>query len=287
VVLGHVDPDGQQHERDHREPVPQGVEQVEGAAGAGDVGRLEQHEGLVDRRDPLGQGEPLSDQLLLDRLDERPQVEGDGVVLDRHRPTTLAGQGLDQRLVRHPVGLHPGVLERLALDDPLDLGADKALHAVGDRAGQPLQRRGGLGGQPAALHAGAQRVHHLGGERLDVDVGEDLGGDLVGDGLLDRGIRGQRRHRRYVPVGVGDLVAGPNRHPGERGQHTAEHDQQDRHDAPPPLAPAGPGGPWGGRRLSLGAQGRVLGPEPAQLRPLTLGQSGFLLHPCHGHSPSV
>ena len=200
-------------------------------------------------RDPLGQGEPLGDQLLLDRLDERRQVDADGVVLDRDRAATLAGQGLDQRLVGHPVGLDPGVLERLALDDPLDLGADKALHAVGDRAGQPLQRRGGLGGQPAALHAGAQRVHDLGGERLDVDVGEDLGGDLVGDGLLDRGIRGQRRDRGDVPVGVGDLVAGPHRHPGERCQHAAEHDQQDRHDGPPPLAPAGPGGPWAGRLL--------------------------------------
>jgi hypothetical protein len=40
VVLGHPDPDPEQHDGDDRQPDPQGVEQVEGVAGAGDVGRL-------------------------------------------------------------------------------------------------------------------------------------------------------------------------------------------------------------------------------------------------------
>jgi hypothetical protein len=48
--------------------------------------------------------------------------------------------------------------------------------------------------------------------------------------------------------------------------------------------PPGRGG-WGAAS-SLGAQGRVLGPQPVQLRPLVLGQSGFILHLCHRHSLS-
>ena len=287
VVLGDIDADPDQDQGDHRQPDPQGVEQAERALRAGDVLGLEQHERLVDLRDPLGQGEPLGDQPLLDRLDERRQVERDGVALHGDRAATLAGQRLDQRLVRHPVGLDPGVLERLALDDPLDLGADKALHAVGDRAGQPLQRRGGLGGQPAALHAGAQRVHDLGGERLDVDVGEDLGGDLVGDGLLDRGIRGQRRDGGDIAVGVGDLVAGPHRHPCQRRQHAAQHDQHHGHQRAPPLPPRPPGvsrcsfTARDGRLPLLRAQGGDLGAQPFQLRSLVLPELRSLLHRRH------
>jgi hypothetical protein len=146
VAFGHPDPDPEQHDGDDRQPDPERVEQVERGLGAGEVLDVEQDEGGVDLRDPGGQGEPGSNQPLLDRLDEGGQVDADGVVVHRDRPVALAGQGLDQRLVGDPVGLHPGIGERLALDDLADLGADKALYAVGQRAGEPAQPVGQLGG---------------------------------------------------------------------------------------------------------------------------------------------
>jgi len=83
--------------------------------------------------------------------------------------------------VGNPVGLDPGVGEGLALDDLADLGADKALDAAGQRPGEPPQPVGQLGADPL----GGQRVDRLVGQALDVQVGEDLGGDLDGDGRLD------------------------------------------------------------------------------------------------------
>ena len=99
----------------------------------------------------------------------------------------LAGQGGHQLGVGDPVGLHPGVGEGVTLDDVGDLGAGEALEAVGDRPRQGLE----LGGQPRGHAPLRQGVHHLGGQLLDVDVAEHLGGDLVGDGLLDRRVVGQ------------------------------------------------------------------------------------------------
>jgi hypothetical protein len=143
----------------------------------------------------------------------------------------LAGEGLDQRLVGDPVGLHPGISERLALDDLADLGTDEALDAAGQGPGEPAQPVGQLG--PDAL--GGQRVDRLVGQAPDIQVGEDLGGDLVGDGRLDGRVGGQRGHRADIAVGVGDLVARPDRHPGQRCQHPADHDQQHGHDGAPTL----------------------------------------------------
>jgi hypothetical protein len=144
VVLGDIHPQHQQDQHQHRQPDPQGVEQVEAAAHPGDVGGLEHGEGGVHLRDPRGQAEPGGNQLLLDGLDERRQVDAHAVAGDRHRPAALAGESLDELVVRQPVGLHPGVGERLALDDPGDLGAGEALHPIGDRAGQGLELVGDL-----------------------------------------------------------------------------------------------------------------------------------------------
>jgi len=67
---------------------------------------------------------------------------------------------------------------------------------------------------------GGQRVDCLVGQAPDIEVGQDLGGDLVGDGLLDGRVSGQRGDGADLAVGVGDLVAGPHRHPGQWRQHT-------------------------------------------------------------------
>jgi hypothetical protein len=253
VVHGHSDPDPEQHDGNDRQPHPERVEQVERGLCAGEVLDVEQDEGGVDLRDPGGQAEPGGDHPLLDRLDEGGQVDADGVALHRDRPVALAGQGLDQRLVGDPVGLRPGISERLTLDDLADLGTDKALDATGLRPGEPAKPVGHLGADPLL----GQRVDRLVGQALDIQIGEDLGGDLVGDGGLDGRVSGQRGHRADIPVGVGDLVAGPDRHPGQRRQHTPDHDQQDSDDCAPTL-------PW--HRTGAG--------HPA----FVAGQAGALIH---------
>jgi hypothetical protein len=173
--------------------------------------------------------------------------------------------------VGDPVGLHPGISERLGLDDLADLGADKALDTAFQRPREPLQ----LVGHLRAKAAGGQRVHRLVGQALDVEVGEDLGGDLVGDGLLDGRVSGQGGHRADIAVGVGDLVAGPHRHPGQRRQHTPNHDQQNSHDRAPPLPPRRPGA--GHARLVAGHAG-------ALVHGVTLPGSGASASPAVGDS---
>ena len=261
VVLGHEDADREQDDGDDRQPDPQGVEQVERATGPGEVLDVEQHEGGVDLRDAGGQVEPALDQPGLDRLDEWGQVESDRVALHGDRPVALPGEGLDQCLVGDPVGLDPGVGESLALDDLADLGADKALDAAGQRPSEPPQLVGRPGAQPPL----GQRVDRLVGQALDIQVGEDLGGDLIGDRPLDGRVAGQRGHRADIPVGVGDLVAGPHRHPGQRRQHTPNHDQHDSHDRAPTLPPRRPGAGHAG--LVAGQVGVLVhgaSPSPAQ-----------------------
>jgi hypothetical protein len=96
--------------------------------------------------------------------------------------------------VGDPVGLDPGVGEGLTLDDLADLGTDKALDAAFQRPGEPAEPVGHLGTQPPL----GQRVDRLVGQALDIQVGEDLGGDLVGDGGLDGRVGGQRGHRADI-----------------------------------------------------------------------------------------
>jgi hypothetical protein len=138
---------------------------------------------------------------------------------------------LNQGLVGDLVGLGPGVGEGLALDDLVDLGADKALDAAGQRPSEPLQ----LVGEPRGKTPLGQRVDRLVGQPLDIEVAEHLGGDLVGDRLLDGRVAGQRGHRADIAVGVGHLVAGPHHHPSQRGQHTANHDQHHGQNGAPAL----------------------------------------------------
>ena len=158
-------------------------------------------------------------------------VDADGVVGHRDRPVALAGEGPDSAWWATRLACTQASAERLALDDLADLGTDEALDAAGQGSGEPAQPVGQLGTN-ALL---GQRVDRLVGQALDVQVGEDLGGDLVGDGGLDGRVGGQRSDRADIAVGVGDLVAGPDRHPSQRRQHTADHDQHHGHDGAPTL----------------------------------------------------
>ena len=86
---------------------------------------------------------------------------------------------------------------RVKLSIPFASGTLSAWSWVGQLRRQPLV---------------PERFHRLRRDRLDVDVGEYLGGDLVGDGVLYCRLIGERAHRRDVPIGVGDLIAAPDRH---------------------------------------------------------------------------
>jgi hypothetical protein len=60
-----------------------------------------------------------------------------------------------------------------------------------------------MAGRGGAVQAGGV----LAGPRRNVDAIDHLGGEEVGDGVPDRGIGGQGRHRLDVPVGVEELAA--------------------------------------------------------------------------------
>ena len=71
-------------------------------------------------------------------------------------------------------------------------------------------------------------------DRLDVDPGEDLLGDPVDDGRLDRRVAGERRDRRDVPVGVADLVARPAGHDRRGRTQSGDHDEECGDGGAPP-----------------------------------------------------
>ena len=141
-------------------------------------------------------------------------------------------QHRDERLAGHPVHLHPRVRHPRAGDDLVDA----AVHESGDPAGQrsrhALQQRADPG-QALLRQLGSRLI----GQALHVDPGDDLAGDLVGEGVLDSRILDQRLHVGDIPAGVRDLVRRPHRHHRQRRQHAAEDDQQ-RRDRRPPAAPA-------------------------------------------------
>ncbi len=235
---------GRDQDRDHRHPPAEDLQQPEAAADLGEVGRGEHHELGVHLRDLGGGPEPGLDQGGLHPVDHRPDVDHDLVVLQHHRAAALAGEGLDHGCVPGPYRLFPDGGEGVAGDHPVGGG----VHQVGQR---PLQRSGqaaqqlGQPGRHALLGGGLGQVVHQG---LDVDLLRRGVGDPVGQGVLDVGVVGQRRHGGDEPVGVGDLVVGPDRDDREQRQHRRDHHQDDRAGGAQPvvllLAP--------GVRLQLG-----------------------------------
>lgn len=101
----------------------------------------------------------------------------------------------------------------LAGDDGAHLAADEALEAFDEWPGQRLQVGRGAGRQSLA----GDRVERLPGDGAEVDGGEDLPADRVGDSPLDDGIVRQRGDGVEVTVGVGDLAARPDCGCGQGG----------------------------------------------------------------------
>ena len=110
------------------------------------------------------------------------------------------------------------------------------MHESGDPAGQrsrhALQQRADPG-QALFRQVGSRLIS----QALHVDPGDDLAGELVREGVLDRRVLDQRLHVGDIPAGVRDLVRRPHRHHRQRRQDAAHDDQQHR-DRRPPASPA-------------------------------------------------
>ena len=124
------------------------------------------------------------------------------------------GDDLRVRAPQHPV---PQVLEPVGLDDPQRGVAHHLLGAPGD------ERRRRLGPIRQAV----------GDLALEVGRFDQRVRDADGDGLLHRGVVGERRHRVDELIRVQDRVADPDAHDGDRHEQADEHDEDTDQDAPP------------------------------------------------------
>ena len=111
----------------------------------------------------------------------------------------------------------PQVVELVGLDDPQRGVAHHLLGAPGD------ERRRRLGPIRKA-------VGDLGLEVGRFDQGVR---DADGDGLLHRGVVGERRHRVDELIRVQDRVADPDADDGDGHEQAHEHDEDADQDAPP------------------------------------------------------
>ena len=172
--------------------------------------------------------EAALDQVLLDQVDERAEAEDDLPVADADRAAALPGQRLDQLLVHRGVGLDPDPGELRARHYLVHLAVNESGDRAADRRAEGLQQRP----DPRQSMAG-QQAGGLIGVRGHVEVGGDLGRDLVGERVLDGRIVDQRLHVGHVTAGARDLVSGPDGQHRERSQQAADHDENDRDRGPP------------------------------------------------------
>ena len=114
----------------------------------------------VDGRDLADEAEAAVDQVLLDDVDERAQVQDDLAVLDADRAAALAGEHLHQFLVDEGVGLDPGPGEPRARHDLADLAVNGSGDPAGDRRGYRLEQRADFG-QSAAQTARPRPDRHI------------------------------------------------------------------------------------------------------------------------------
>src|ERR1039458_1963469 len=127
------------------------------------------------------------------------------------------------------VGPNPGLREPRARHDLVDLAVNEPGHPAGDRRGHRLEQRADFGQSTA---------RELGRGLIGVTGHVEPGGDLVGQGILDRRIVGQRFHGRHVAVSVADLVGRPDGQPRYRRHGAADHDEDRGSQGSPAEAPA-------------------------------------------------
>ena len=224
--------EGQQQQREYRQHDLQVVDQPVAGLCLDQVLGREQRQRRVDGWDLADEAEAALDQVLLDDVDERTQVQDNLAVLDADRAAALAGERLHQFLVDKGVGLDPGLGEPRARHDLVDLAVNESGGPAGDRRGLRLEQRA-ESGQPAARQLGGGLVGVTG----HVEPGGDLGRDLVGQGILDRRVVDERLHGRHVAASVADLVGRPDGQHRDRRQHAADHDEDRRHQGPPAQPP--------------------------------------------------
>jgi hypothetical protein len=217
---------------DHRQPGRDPVEQAEHSLGVGQVLRLDDGEGRVDLRNARSDGEALVDQLVLDRADERCDVDRDGALGDVNCLGPFAGQDGHHLGVGLAVGLDPGLLEDVGSHQSVDPVGDEAGDRAGERPADRFERGHGAWGQPLRVEG----VHDVPGHGLQVQVAEDDLLDLGRDGVLYGRIGGQGGDGLDIPVGVLYLVAGPGRQYGDRCEQSGDADQDagDQRTPPPP-----------------------------------------------------
>ena len=209
-------------EDEDRQHPPQRVEQAHGRLRALQAARVDELE-----LQPIGvdghvveDGDATVVELAAYAVDERREVEDD-LALFRRDELTAAGERLVDLCVRESVDLFPQRTEALRLQEVEDRVLGEVLQRVGQRTGEE--------GDPTR--------QFLLGQGLDVDVLEERVRETHRNGLEDLLVLGERRDGVHVAVGVEQIVVQPQRHHRDRCQHAAEHDENDRQDAPPPRYP--------------------------------------------------
>ena len=144
----------------------------------------------------------------------------------------MAGERLHQLLMDNGVGPDPSLREPRARHDLVDLAVNEPGGPAGERGGHRLEQSADSG-QSAARERGRGLIGVTG----HIQPGGDLGGDLVGHGILNRRIVDQRLHGRYKAASVADLAGHPDGQHRDRRKQTADHDQDRAHQGPPAKAP--------------------------------------------------
>ena len=192
----------------------------------------EQGERRVDARDFVDDREAAVDQVLLNQVDERPEVEYDLAVAGSDRPVALPGERFHHRLMDAGVGLDPQLSELRACHDRVYLAVDESVHRAADLRGDGLQQRSDAR-QPFAVQGRGGLI----GVRSHVELARDLSRDLVGQRVLNGRLVDEWLHVGHVTIGVGDLIGAPDPQHRDRSEQAAKEDKRDGHQGPPANAP--------------------------------------------------
>ncbi|MEU5104371.1 MULTISPECIES: hypothetical protein [unclassified Streptomyces] len=220
--------EGGEHDRRHRQPDAQDVQQPHGALRLVELLGLQQRDRPLDGGDVGGLLVARGDQPVFDVVDERAEVQDDGVPPGLDGAAPLAGEHLHHGGVRPAVGGGPHLGELPAAHH---LG-HHVVHGRGQGGPQRLGQQLGAVGHPGRGADPVQGLGERGGDARHIDVGDHALGEPVGHRVLYGGVGGQRSHGLDVPVGVGHLLVRPGGDHGERGEQHGQHQQHRRAGVP-------------------------------------------------------